>query len=355
MCELRATDQLERSPGLETATGPDVAPGSPLGRRTVMMGVASAALGLGLVGGTALPASAATSQNGWPVKPALRKINAAGDSNMFPPGVRSGDVHTILQYVARQYHQRVEKLVPGWCWGYSFRQVRGGSSYSNHASGTAIDCNAPRHPLGRSGTFSAAQRAQIQAILDHCNGVVRWGGSYRGRKDEMHFEINVGPGDSRVGRLARRIRGGNGGPEDPEDPPKNPPASGWPTLKKGSRGGVVVDLQHLLNARGQRLTTDGIFGARTAAAVKSFQGSRSLARDAVVGAKTWPKLVVSTRQGSRGAAVKGVQHALRRHGHSLAVDGVFGSVTRSKLVAFQRQKGLVADGIAARKTWNRLV
>jgi hypothetical protein len=34
---------------------------------------------------------------------------------------------------------------------------------------------------------------------------VRWGGNYSGTKDEMHFEINVGPGSDRVARLAHKI------------------------------------------------------------------------------------------------------------------------------------------------------
>ncbi|MGO1974115.1 MAG: peptidoglycan-binding protein [Propionibacteriaceae bacterium] len=352
MCELHTLDHPTASP---SGDGAKQAPGGgPVGRRAIVLGAATAALGLGLVGGTALPASAATSQNGWSVKPALTKINAGGNSNMFPPGARRGEVHTILQWVARQYHQRVEKLVSGWCWGYSYRPIRGGSSFSNHASGTAIDCNAPRHPIGKSGTFSGKQRAEINAIVKYCNGVVRWGGSYSGRKDEMHFEINVRPGDKRIRALARKIGGGSTPPppEDPKDPPKK---SGWPTLKRGSTGGKVVELQHLLNARGRRVATDGDFGSKTAAAVKSFQGSRSLASDAVVGAKTWPKLVVSTKKNSKGAAVRGVQHALKRHGYKLSVDGIFGTITRSKVIAIQGKKGLVRDGIAGPKTWRKLV
>lgn len=352
MCESHTQNHPSTSP--TDPRGKHESDGGPVGRRAVVLGAATTALGLGLVGGTALPASAASSQNGWPVKPALAKIDAGGNSNMFPPGARRGDVHTILQWVARQYHQRVEKLVSGWCWGYSYRPIRGGTSFSNHASGTAIDCNAPRHPIGKSGTFSAKQRAEINAIVKSCNGVVRWGGSYSGRKDEMHFEINVRPGDKRIRALARQIGGGHTPPpvKDPEKPPKR---NGWPTLEKGSKGGKVVELQHLLNARGRRVATDGYFGAKTAAAVTSFQGSRSLARDAVVGSKTWPKLVVSTKKGSKGAAVRGVQHALKRNGYGLAVDGIFGAVTRGKVIAFQRTKGLVGDGVAGPKTWNKLV
>jgi hypothetical protein len=54
-----------------------------------------------------------------------------------------------------------------------------------------VDINATRHPLGKPGTFNAAQVARIHRILADVDHVVRWGGDYTGRKDEMHFEINA--------------------------------------------------------------------------------------------------------------------------------------------------------------------
>jgi hypothetical protein len=135
----------------------------------------------------------ATSQNGWPAgDPAVLDKGFAAAGVTFPGGVRGGDVETVLGYVAAQFHARVEKLVPGWCWGYNYRPVKGSTSLSNHASGTAIDCNAPNHPLGEKNTYSAAQRDEIHRILGEVSGVVRWGGDYDGRVDEMHFEINAG-------------------------------------------------------------------------------------------------------------------------------------------------------------------
>lgn len=135
----------------------------------------------------------ATSQNDWPASSDRRALGvstftAAGVA--FPGGVKAGDVSTVLGYVATQFHHRVEALVPGWCWGWAYRDVRGSAGLSNHASGTAIDVNAPHHPLGSVGTFSEAQRGEIHTILAEVGGVVRWGGDYTGRKDEMHFEIH---------------------------------------------------------------------------------------------------------------------------------------------------------------------
>jgi hypothetical protein len=98
----------------------------------------------------------------------------------------------LLVLVAQIVNARVEPIRDPGCWSYAERLVRGSSSsVSNHASGTAIDLNAPRHPLGRRGTFTPAQRAEIKAIERACGGAVRWGGSYQGRADEMHWEINT--------------------------------------------------------------------------------------------------------------------------------------------------------------------
>lgn len=329
---------------------PDLA--APLRRRTLLTGSAAAALGVAAGGlAPALTAQAAeVSQNGWPVltssSAALDRGFSAGGAT-FPGGVRRGDVSTILRYVATRFDAEVEALVNPGCWGWASRPIRGGTTISNHASGTALDCNAPRHPLGQVGTFSAAQAARIRAIVAACEGTVRWGGDYSGRKDEMHFEINRAPSSPAIAAVAKKLGGGGGNP---------PPAdTGWPTLRQGSTGFRVKCLQFLLVQAGYSIAADGVFGAGTRAAVLAFQGRKGLARDGVVGPKTWAAAVVTVRSGSRGAAVKGVQTGLNAHGARLTVDGIAGSGTVAAIVAFQRSKGLSADGIAGPKTWNALV
>jgi peptidoglycan hydrolase-like protein with peptidoglycan-binding domain len=56
-------------------------------------------------------------------------------------------------------------------------------------------------------------------------------------------------------------------------------------------------------------------------------------------------------QGDRGPAVIDLQNLLNKNGAKLTVDGFFGSVTRSAVVAFQQRKGLLADGIVGPRTW----
>ncbi|MGO3126915.1 MAG: peptidoglycan-binding protein [Luteimonas sp.] len=68
-------------------------------------------------------------------------------------------------------------------------------------------------------------------------------------------------------------------------------ASSTPTLERNDRGPAVSDLQTRLAAAGfSPGTADGIFGARTESAVRSYQSSRGIEVDGVVGPNTWAQL-----------------------------------------------------------------
>lgn len=70
-------------------------------------------------------------------------------------------------------------------------------------------------------------------------------------------------------------------------------ADNTPTLRRGSQGDEVADLQMLLNSKfGYNLDVDGNFGKATEAAVKDFQKKHGLTSDGVVGKKTWAALGV---------------------------------------------------------------
>jgi len=149
------------------------------------------------------------SQNGWPVNPARGSRTVAGTNVRL--NVADGPAGDVLMHVAAQVHNRVENIELDHPtenvnddWGYAERNVRGSSAISNHASATAIDLNAGRHVLGERGTFTPAQVTEIHSILGEVDGVVRWGGDYTGRLDEMHFEINATP--EAVARVAERLR-----------------------------------------------------------------------------------------------------------------------------------------------------
>lgn len=72
-----------------------------------------------------------------------------------------------------------------------------------------------------------------------------------------------------------------------------------PTLGTGDRGAAVKWVQQRLHVR----PTSGYFGARTRAAVQRFQRSHHLTTDGVVGRRTWAALGVraTTRAASRSA------------------------------------------------------
>ncbi|MEP6560523.1 MAG: M15 family metallopeptidase [Nakamurella sp.] len=153
-----------------------------------------------------------TSYNGWTVG---TPASAIGVQNYTVPGtnvvlpIRSGDVASVLLYVARRFNDEVEKLDRSQCWGYDYRpNVNNPSVWSNHASGTAIDLNAVKHPNGVAGTFSTSQKAAVRKILAFCGEVIYWGEDYRGTIDGMHFEIDVPPGSASLAALVRKIGGG---------------------------------------------------------------------------------------------------------------------------------------------------
>lgn len=60
------------------------------------------------------------------------------------------------------------------------------------------------------------------------------------------------------------------------------------------------------------------------------------------------------RRGSSGEAVRQVQSVLRRCGYSLEVDGVFGSMTQQAVLSFQGTRGLKRDGVVGALTWAAL-
>lgn len=84
--------------------------------------------------------------------------------------------------------------------------------------------------------------------------------------------------------------------EETKAPAVTPPdnsqkAETRPTLRKGSKGDAVKELQTLLNNAGFDCgEIDGDFGKKTLAAVREYQKANGLTLDGVVGAKTWASL-----------------------------------------------------------------
>ncbi|MFF9581248.1 peptidoglycan-binding protein [Streptomyces achromogenes] len=132
----------------------------------------------------------------------------------------------------------------------------------------------------------------------------------------------------------------------------------WPLLRmrKEDQYTRARALQHLLNAYGYKVRTDGFFGEETRDAVMDFQRKRHLVSDGKVGPDTWPELVRTVGPGSSGHMVLAVQELLDNVGQGgTVVSGQYGAVTADDLRFFQRTHHLPVTGRADPDTWLALL
>ncbi len=90
------------------------------------------------------------------------------------------------------------------------------------------------------------------------------------------------------------------------------------TMRRGSRGDDVSDLQTRLNAAGAAepaLVTDGIFGRLTQASARQYQSSHDLEPDGIVGPLTWASLDPGGGGGGPRPAVDPLAGIVRIVGH----------------------------------------
>ena len=173
----------------------------------------------------------------------------------------------------------------------------------------------------------------------------------------------------------------------------NPSYPGTP-LRLGSTGPNVVIVQSELNRISQNYpaipkipVVDGIFGNRTAAAVRKFQEVFNLTPDGIVGKSTWYALVRlytavtrlgelrslgqqfyaiswsppgALQPGSTGDKVRQLQYMLSVLSSYIpgippvTVDGIYGNATRSAVLAAQRRFRLPETGTVGPQTWDAI-
>jgi peptidoglycan hydrolase-like protein with peptidoglycan-binding domain len=155
-------------------------------------------------------------------------------------------------------------------------------------------------------------------------------------------------------------------------------SSAWaslPILKQGSSGPQVSQVQQILKNKGYFTypTITGYFGPITTDAVATFQRSKGLVDDGIVGPNTYAKLGIKEetpsdrgsgervlnltrylRYGMTGDDVATMQSLLNAKGYGLSVDGIFGYGTLAAVKAFQSASGLYADGIVGPATAAKL-
>lgn len=142
----------------------------------------------------------AVSLNGWPV------IFPGGKGlvTRYIPGTNlritlAADAAPVLLYVLGRVHREVRNLEENNAkggqdeGGYNFRQARNAKAFSNHASGTAADCNWRIWPQnGSKRSMSDAETRAARRIWADVREVVQWGGNWTRFVDEMHWEIKPG-------------------------------------------------------------------------------------------------------------------------------------------------------------------
>jgi len=150
------------------------------------------------------------------------------------------------------------------------------------------------------------------------------------------------------------------------------------TLRNGSRGKAVEELQRFLNDElNLGLKIDGILGPKTIAVIMQWQKANGLVSDGLIGPKTkilmneiaakrgmggdsddsgdGPRVynfgTVTLRDGSRGETVKELQRFLNDVlGLGLVVDGKLGPKTIAVIKQWQEEHDLVPDGLIGPKT-----
>ncbi len=156
-------------------------------------------------------------------------------------------------------------------------------------------------------------------------------------------------------------------------------STGSGELALGAKGDAVKALQVALAGAGVYLPggPDGVFGAATEKAVKSFQRWNGLPVTGVADSATLAKLAaiapaagapaaatpaassnpsVGLKMGAQGALVKALQQALINSGVAVrgGADGAFGAATKAALISYQSANGLTADGVVDEATATKL-
>jgi peptidoglycan hydrolase-like protein with peptidoglycan-binding domain len=142
------------------------------------------------------------------------------------------------------------------------------------------------------GVQIEAYQHGVAALLEHVGQPVDFCAGHKeyalppGRKDDPDFDMVV------FRKMVAAIMTGGAPPVtlipsfEPSAPSGND--SPRPTLRRGSIGELVKLIQHACN-----VPEDGVFGAKTEAALRQFQRDKGLVPDGIAGPKTW-QLIAAT-------------------------------------------------------------
>ena len=144
--------------------------------------------------------------------------------------------------------------------GYAFKRIweGGHGTRSQHYAGVSLDVGQSLSQSERTAIYNAARNTGAWGYVEPLSQTPTW----------VHMDRRYGT------------------------PACSGTTSGYPTLRRGSRGCYVMILQDALSTLGYQTGSriDGIFGARTEEALKGFQRRTSLRVDGVCGCNSWKKI-----------------------------------------------------------------
>ena len=298
------------------------------------------------------------SYNGWP------GIKSGSDPRLTTiepvPGrkfrVRAGAVAEVFTWLIRRFHAEVEPITGGVLddWSYAYRAVRESTTLSNHASGTAVDLNATKHPWQTRATanFTASQIAAIRRILADAvvdgKPVLRW----LDRHDPMHFEVNYvdrGGSPDAVRVLADRLKGGT-----PAPAPAIEPLAPRPIDYMNPDDALVRITQAIVGVK-----VDGDRGPKTRAATRAHQRKLGIAApDTLFGPKHALAYLLSVPNLYRAKPDADMSDPAVRLVQWIAattIDGSFGDGLDGRVRRLQKWAGLYPDGNVGDDTKRRIV
>lgn len=221
----------------------------------------------------------------------------------------------------------------------------GGSGYGPHTYGCAADAYFYKNGQPVESRLIACYLQDIGAHgIGYCCG-----GNFYGTHidtlsrvwhgDERDYSVTVSDYYAYTGTTKAEVYGessGSSAPTDSTDGVKT--VQDWLGVEVDgiygaqTKAALIKKLQAVLNDQyGSKLAVDGIFGNKTASAIRNI------------------------KKGSQGNYVKALQGFLICKGYNTGgLDGDFGSQTVSAVRDFQYDKGLYADGVAGKMTFTAL-
>jgi hypothetical protein len=139
------------------------------------------------------------SQNGWPV---VHEADKDDQTRVWTIPGQSRDVRLrmlpaapgfVMAHFVLNFDRFIEDVEQGADdWGWAERNIAGDTDISNHASATAVDLNALRHPRGARTTFTVAQQDAVGEMLERKYRNTIGAGMFWRNADDMHFEYVTG-------------------------------------------------------------------------------------------------------------------------------------------------------------------